>query len=66
MRAMIDVTIGSENDGIVVNCSELPDARAWLEITNLSPFTLKLTGIEAVLWWVGRVAGEKYKGKKST
>lgn len=53
---MIEVTVSSENDGIVVNCSELPDAGVWLEITNLSPFTQKVMGIEASLYWVGRVA----------
>jgi len=53
---LIDITINSENDGIVINCSELPDARAWIEVTNLSPFKLKLVGMEAVLYWVGRVA----------
>ncbi len=56
MLGLIEVTISSENDGLVVNCAELPDARAWLEITNLSPFTLKLVGIEAILYWVGRAA----------
>ncbi|UQG59636.1 hypothetical protein MIH18_18240 [Marinobacter sp. M3C] len=56
MLGMVDVTISSENEGLVVNCADLPDARVWLEITNLSPFTLKLTGIEAVLLWVGRAA----------
>ena len=53
---MIVVSISSENDGIVVNCSGLPDARAWIEITNLSPISLKLVGTEATLNWVGPVA----------
>ncbi|RYE50231.1 MAG: hypothetical protein EOP48_20125 [Sphingobacteriales bacterium] len=53
---MIGVTIGSENEGIVVNCSGLPEARAWVEITNLSPFELNLVGTEANLIWVGKVA----------
>lgn len=53
---LIDVTINSENDGVVINCSELPDARAWIEVTNLAPFKLKLVGVEAILYWVGRVA----------
>ena len=53
---LIDISVSSENDGIVVNCMDLPDARAWIEITNLSQFTLKLVGIEAILYWVGRAA----------
>lgn len=53
---LIEITVSSENDGIVVNCMDLPDARAWIEITNLSQFTLKLVGIEATLNWVGKVA----------
>ena len=53
---MIGVTIGSENEGLVVNCSDLPDARAWVEITNLSPFELNIVGTEAILYWVGKVA----------
>jgi len=56
---LIEITVSSENDGIVVNCMDLPDARAWIEITNLSQFTLKLVGIEAVLYWVGRAADFK-------
>ena len=56
LAGLVDVTINSENDGVVVNCSELSDARVWIEITNLSPFKLKLVGTEAVLYWVGRVA----------
>ena len=56
LAGLIDITINSENDGLVVNCADLPDARAWIEITNLSPFKLKLVGTEAVLYWVGRAA----------
>lgn len=56
LSKLIEITISSENDGIVVNCADLPDARAWIEITNLSQFTLKLVGVEAVLYWVGRAA----------
>ncbi|MCU7872602.1 MAG: hypothetical protein KZQ91_07635 [Candidatus Thiodiazotropha sp. (ex Lucinoma borealis)] len=53
---LIEVSVSSENDGIVVNCADLPDARAWIEVTNLSPLSLKLVGIEAILYWVGRAA----------
>lgn len=57
MLELVEVTIGSENTGLEVNCGELPQARVWLEITNLSPFELNLIGTEAILYWVSR-AGE--------
>ncbi len=53
---LINITISSENGGIVINCSELPNAVAWIEVTNLSPVKLKLVGVEAILYWPGRVA----------
>ncbi len=56
LASLIDVTISSEGDGIVIDCLELPSARVWIEIINLSPFKFKLVGIEAVLYWVGRAA----------
>ncbi len=34
---LINVTISSENDGVVINCSELSNAVAWIEVTNFSP-----------------------------
>jgi len=55
MLNLVEVTIGSENTGLEVNCGELPSSQVWLEITNLSPFELNLIGTEAILYWVGRV-----------
>jgi len=56
LAKLINITISSENDGVVINCSELPNAVAWIEVTNLSPVKLKLVGVEAILYWPGRVA----------
>jgi len=52
---MVKIDISSENEGITVNCSELPEARVWLEVTNLSPFPIEIEGIEARLFWVSGV-----------
>jgi LEA14-like dessication related protein len=56
LSSMVKVNISSEHSGITVNCAELPDARAWLQITNLSPFPITVHGIEAELYLSGRVA----------
>lgn len=56
LSSMVKVNISSEHSGITVNCSELPDARAWIEVTNLSPFHVTIHGIEAELYLSGRVA----------
>jgi len=56
LSSMVKVKISSEHSGITINCSELPDARAWLEITNLSPFPITIHGVEAELYLSGRVA----------
>ncbi len=53
---MIKVTVPSEHTGISFNCADLPDASAWLEFTNLSPFPVTIYGIEAELNLSGRVA----------
>jgi len=56
LSSMVKVNIGSEHSGIIVNCSELPDARAWIDVTNLSPFPVTIHGIEAELYLSGRIA----------
>jgi len=56
LASMVKINVSSEHSGITVNCSELPDARAWLEVTNLSPFPVTILGIEAELYLSGRVA----------
>lgn len=56
LSGMVKVAINSEHSGIIINCSELPDAKAWIEVTNLSPFPVTIHGIEAELYLSGRVA----------
>ncbi|MCG7986222.1 MAG: hypothetical protein JAY64_01720 [Candidatus Thiodiazotropha weberae] len=56
LSSMVKINISSEHSGITVNCSELPDARVWFEVTNLSPFPVTIHGIEAELYLSGRVA----------
>jgi LEA14-like dessication related protein len=52
---MIRVTVNSENDGLVVNCSDIPDARVWFEVTNQSPFPIEVRGLSVDLSWGGNV-----------
>lgn len=40
--SLIQIRIASDSDGIEFWGHELPKARAWIQITNLSPFTLEL------------------------
>ena len=47
LSELVEVKVSSEPFGIAVNCSELPDASAWIEITNLSPFHVTVHEFEA-------------------
>ncbi len=50
LSELIEVKVSSEPAGITVNCSELPDASAWIIITNLSPFHVTVYEFEAELY----------------
>ncbi len=55
LSKLMRVTVSSENEGLVVNCSDIPEAHVWLEITNHSPFSIEVHAISANLLWGGRV-----------
>lgn len=51
----VRVEVSSEGDGVVVNCGDPAEAHAWLQITNLSHFPVRVEGVEAVLSLAGNV-----------
>ena len=55
LAKMIRVTINSENDGLVVNCAGIPDARVWFEVTNQSPFPMEIQAMAVDLIWGAKV-----------
>ena len=56
LKNMMDVVISSEYEAVTINCQNPPCARACLEITNRSPFTIKITGVECEILWAGSIA----------
>ena len=50
------ITVSGENEGLVVNCADIPDARVWFEVTNQTPFPVEIRALSADLMWGGRVA----------
>ena len=49
------VTVSSENEGLVVNCADIPEAHVWLEITNHSSFPVEILALSIDLLWGGKV-----------
>ena len=69
--ARIKLRVGSEGDGVTVQGGELPYLRIWLQVTNLSPFTIELDRVVAQVQLRGGVVGEfshlhKHKIKPSS
>lgn len=56
LSELVEVKVSSEPSGITVNCSELPDASAWIEMTNLSPFHVTVYEFEAEFYLPERAA----------
>lgn len=56
LKSLVKIEISNKHSGITVNCSELPDVSAWLEISNCSPFHIFIHEIEAELYLSDRVA----------
>ncbi len=53
LAELVQVKISSEP--ITINCLELPDASAWIEITNLTPFHITVHELEADFYLPERV-----------
>ena len=53
---LFDIKVSSEPTGFTIICSELPRAKAWIEITNMSPFHIIVHEIEADFYLPDRVA----------
>jgi hypothetical protein len=53
----IKVRVRGENDGVIYNCGELPTARVWLHVTNLTPFEIEIDRIYGQLAY-GCIIGE--------
>jgi hypothetical protein len=58
ISARIKLRVGSEGEGITVQGGELPYLRVWLQVTNLSPFTIELDRLIAQVQLRGAVVGE--------
>ena len=56
LSELVVVKVSKEPSGITVNCSELPDASAWIEITNLTPFHITIYEFEADFYLPERAA----------
>ncbi|WP_346839922.1 hypothetical protein [Microbulbifer sp. SAOS-129_SWC] len=56
LKNMMDVMISSEYEAVTINCQNPPSARVCLEVTNRSPFTVKITGVECEIEWAGTIA----------
>jgi len=52
----IKIQICGVGDGVVFECGELPYVRAWLEITNLSPFPVEFERLYGHFWYGTRLA----------
>lgn len=52
----IRIRISSDGDGIALWGGELPRAKAWLEITNLSPFAIRFDRIYGNFWYGTQLA----------
>jgi hypothetical protein len=53
----IKVRVNSDGDGVTYNCGELPTVRIWLQLSNLTPFTIEFDRIYGQLCY-GGVLGE--------
>lgn len=49
----IKVRVRSEGDGVAYNCAGLPNVRIWLQLSNLTPFTIEFDRIYGELWYGG-------------
>ena len=47
----IKIQVRGAGDGVVFECGELPYVRAWLEITNLSPFPVEFERLHGHFWY---------------
>ena len=52
----IKIQVRGAGDGVVFDCGELPYIRAWLEITNLSPFPIEFERLHGHFWYGTRLA----------
>ena len=57
LASMVEIKISSDHSGMTVDCSELPYASAWIDITNLTPFHVIVHEIDAEFYMSGRVVG---------
>src|SRR3954466_3231249 len=45
LSSQIKIRVRGDGDGVVFNCGEMPNARVWLRITNLSPIDIEFDRI---------------------
>ena len=57
LASMVEIKIRSDHSRMTVNCSELPYAKAWIDITNLTPFHVIVHEVNAEFYMSGRVVG---------
>jgi hypothetical protein len=57
LASMVEINVSSDHSGMTVNCSELPYASAWIDITNLTPFHVIVHEIDVEFYMSGRVVG---------
>jgi len=56
LAGKIKIQIRSSGDGVIFDCGELPYVRAWLEITNLSPFPVEFERVYGHFWYGTRLS----------
>lgn len=56
LSELVDIQVCHDPSGITINCSELPDISAWIEISNSSPFHITVHEFEAGVYLTERVA----------
>lgn len=63
LAGMLKVRIRESGDGIVFRGGEMPNAQAWLRITNLSPFPITIDRIYGHFWYGTQLAAYQDLGQ---
>lgn len=56
LSSQIKIRVRGDGDGVVFNCGEMPNARVWLRITNLSPIDVEFDRIFGTIYCGARLA----------
>jgi len=54
----VKIRVTSDGEGVRVQGGELPDLQIWMQVTNLSPFSIEIDRVVAQVQLVGGVLGE--------